>query len=146
MSSASTPEQAPDFSDKISPVFAARLAKLQPNEEVRAIVLPVIPPAPDSQETMARSARREAATKAIADALEAAFREVDQQLALTGGRRLTFEPNRLGFILIQAPARTLYALAAQEWVRSLMEDQSIEALERRLSDLGRSDAQGSGTG
>jgi hypothetical protein len=124
MTSASTP----DFSSKISPAFASRLAKLKPGQEIRAIVLPAIPPAPDSDGTMARSARRRAVAETMAEIVKTAFHEIDRQFASTGGRRLTHTPNRLGFIHIEAPAASIHALAAQDWVDAIIEDQSVRRL------------------
>ena len=63
-----------DFRNKISPAFAARLAKLRPEQETRAIVLPVIPTESDPEETMARSTRREAAADTIAESSRLHFR------------------------------------------------------------------------
>lgn len=124
MTSASTS----DYRNKISPAFAARLAKLKPGQNIRAIVLPVIPTESDSDETMARPARRKTAAEITAEIVAAAFQSVDQQLASTGGRRLTDTPNRLGFIHIEASAASIHALAAQEWVNAIIEDQSLRQL------------------
>lgn len=78
---------------------------------------------------MARSARRKAVAEAMMNAVSKAFKEIDHQLTLTGGRRLTNTPNRLGFILIQAPASTIRALAAQDWVSAIIEDQSLRHIQ-----------------
>ena len=47
---------------------------------------------------------------------------------MTGGRRLTRAPNRLGFISIEATVASIYTLAAQEWVKAIIEDQSLNPL------------------
>ena len=128
MTSASSTFSADD-SSKISPAFAERLAKLGPGEEIRAIVLPVIPPTSKPDETGSRAESRVAAQEAISQTTEAAFNEIDRQLADTDGHRLTLTPNRLGYILIEAPAPSIYALAAQQWVKSIIEDQPIRHLD-----------------
>lgn len=120
-----TPAARSDDKDKISSAFAARLAKMKSGEEVRAIVLPVIAPPSEPVQSSTTRTRREKAARATAAAMKSAFGRIDRQLSNTGGRRLTRTPNHLGFIHIEAPAKSLYALAEEEWVSAIMEDQAI---------------------
>lgn len=112
-------------SEKISKTFAERLKRLAPGETVRAVVLPAITPNSDGVRAATRAARRHDAADTIAAVMQTGFKQTDRQLSKTGGQRLTQEPNRLGFIHIEAPAASIYALAGQDWVTSIIEDQPI---------------------
>lgn len=109
--------------DKISRAFAERLDELQPDQEISAVILPTISPSSEPVRAATRSARRKAAEETIAAVMKDGFKRTDRQLSNTGGRRVTQEPNRLGFIHITAPAASIYALAGQDWVKAIIEDQ-----------------------
>jgi hypothetical protein len=89
----------------------------------RAVILPTISPASEPVRAATRSARRKAAEETITAVMVDGFKQTDRQLSSTGGRRITQEPNRLGFIHITAPAASIYALAGQDWVKAIIEDQ-----------------------
>jgi len=128
MTSTASGEASPDDSSKISAAFAARLAKLEPNEQIRAIVLPAIKPEAASDGTAARSARREAVAASIAAQTGDAFAAIDVQLENGGGRRLTRMPNRLGFILVEATVAAIRNLARLECVKAIIEDQPLHPI------------------
>ncbi|MDI9549200.1 MAG: hypothetical protein QM346_16530 [Chloroflexota bacterium] len=128
MTSTTSDEASPDDSSKISAAFAARLAELEPNEQIRAIVLPAIKPEAESGGTAARSARREAAAASIAAQTGDAFAAIDGQLEESGGRRLTRMPNRLGFILVEATVAAIRNLARLECVKAIIEDQPLHPI------------------
>lgn len=128
MTSTTSDEASPDDSSKISAAFAARLAELEPNEQIRAIVLPAIKPEAESGGTAARSARREAAAASIAAQTGDAFAAIDGQLEESGGRRLTRMPNRLGFILVEATVAAIRNLARLECVKAIIEDQPLQPI------------------
>ncbi len=115
----------PETSAKISPAFAARLADLPPDQPVRAIILPAISPASEEMRASTRAARKQAASETIAAVMQAGFKKTDRQLSRTGGHRFTESPNRLGFIHIEAPPASIFALAEQDWVKAILEDQPI---------------------
>jgi hypothetical protein len=112
-------------SQKISRTFSEKLKRLEPDESVRAVILPVISPDSAAVRGSTRATRRQAASKTIAAVMQAGFKQTDEQLAETGGQRLTDSPNKLGFIHIDAPAASIYALARQDWVKAILEDQPI---------------------
>ncbi len=128
MTSTTSDEASPDDSSKISAAFAARLAELEPNEQIRAIVLPAIKPEAESGGTAARSARREAAAASSAAQTGDAFAAIDGQLEESGGRRLTRMPNRLGFILVEATVAAIRNLARLECVKAIIEDQPLHPI------------------
>ena len=128
MTSTTSDEASPDDSSKISAAFAARLAELEPNEQIRAIVLPAIKPEAESGGTAARSARREAAAASIAAQTGDAFAAIDGQLEESGGRPLTRMPKRPGFILVEATVAAIRNLARLECVKAIIEDQPLHPI------------------
>ena len=129
MTSSVSYEASPGDSSKISAAFAARLAKLGPNDHIRAVVLPAITPDSDpGGGTTARSARREAAAASIVAQTGDAFAAIDGQLEEGGGRRLTRHPNRLGFILVEATVAAIRNLARLECVKAIIEDQPLSPI------------------
>lgn len=132
MTSSASSEASLDDNSKISAAFASRLGKLEPSEQIRAIVLPALTPAPERDGAVARAARAPARREATADALAAQNREmfavVDNLLEAAGGRRLTRIPNRLGYILVEATVAAIHALAALDCVAAIIEDQPFGLL------------------
>lgn len=109
--------------EKISPEFAARLGKFEPRDLVYAIVLL-------NTVSGEQTARRRLSHAELQDTIEArrgivdqALREIDDILDLVGGRRSSESPDVLGSLAVETTASGIYALAASEWVRAIIEDQ-----------------------
>jgi hypothetical protein len=119
---------------KISPQFARRLAELAPDTIARAIVLLDIGPAPTVEKGRPSKAARQAIAESIQKAAAQALAEVDRLLERSGGRRLRQDTDLFGSVPVEAPARSLLALAGLEQVRALLEDQPVSLL--RDPDLG----------
>jgi hypothetical protein len=116
-----------EASDKISAEFAARLQRLAADEEIRALVLvrrpdtgPVGSAVPADRE---QSRHIEAAV--TRERVQDAFVEVDQTLALVGGRRLTERPNALGHIVVETTRSGIESLCGLDCVGAILEDQPI---------------------
>jgi hypothetical protein len=115
-------------SPKISPEFARRLAQLAPDTIARAVVLLEIGPPPAVEKGRPSKAARQAIAESIHKAAEPALAEVDRLLERSGGRRLRQGPDLFGSVPVEAPARTLLALAESKHVRALLEDQPLSLL------------------
>ncbi len=114
--------------NRISAQFRQRLEQMKPEEQVRAIVMPVYSSSDEDRSFMTRTERRDAAASALVVALGELQAKLDVFLASAGGRRLTGSANRLGHAVIEAPASTLLLLAEQPWVSAILEDQDIGLL------------------
>ena len=115
--------------EKISSEFASRMARLESGESIRAIVLSTASNIKSSDRTMTRRALREERIAYLEETSGQAFHEIDEQLATNGGHRLTQQPNRLGFIVIEATVGAIKAIAEFEWVVAIIEDQPVYALD-----------------
>lgn len=121
------PLGAPKIADqKLSPELRRRLAQLDPDRLMHAIVLlrTDVPPGP----------RRRRDRQAILAQVHAAATKVRQQLAplleACGGRWLAERPNALGSLPVEITPRGLVELAESEHIRAVLEDQPVTALPR----------------
>lgn len=103
--------------DKVSAEFAARLARLPRDEQIRVIVL-TRRGQPARQDTDAYGAASQAAFGAV-------FSQIDGCLTATAGRRLTERPTALGHVVVETDRRGIHALAELEFVSAILEDQAI---------------------
>jgi hypothetical protein len=108
---------------KISRQFKARLARLGPEQKVRAVVML----ATEGADIAARPSRanRQAIQAAIRQATATALPEIDRLLKQHGGKRLAAYANALGGIPIETTATGIDALAASKQVKVILEDQAI---------------------
>ena len=114
---------------QLSPAFTARLARLTPQQTVRAMVLlrcdvggdPIAPRA-------VRAAGRQALIEALRHAAAPALLELDQTLERYHGKRLAASVNALGAVPVETTAAGIYALAASSYVKAILEDQTISPL------------------
>jgi len=111
--------------NKISPEFAARLDRLGPQQKVRAIVLLHIQDTGNLSAQRQSRAERQAAVEAMRKSAEQALSDIDDLLERFGGQRLAESPDALGSIPIETTAVGINALAASEWVKAIIEDQTI---------------------
>ena len=124
----SSTEEQPKHGDqtcKISDEFARRLAKLAPDETVRAVVMPTPYFRNSAATRRLRGEERQAILREARQHTEASFQEIDEVLARTGGQRLSTTGNALGYILIETNAAGIDAVSSLDWVNAVMEDQAI---------------------
>lgn len=114
---------------KISAEFRSRLEQMEPGEMVRAIAMPVYASSDEDRSWMTRTERRDAALSAMADALGKFQAQIDAFLASTDGRRLSGITNRLAYVVVEAPAKTILLIAEQPWVSAVLEDQDVDLLD-----------------
>ena len=113
---------------KISPAFSARLARLQPQQKIRAMVLlHVDVPGKLSGQRQSR-AERQAMIERIRESVEPALTEIDDILDHYTGKRLAASVNALGAVPIETTAAGINALAASDRVKAVLEDQAISLL------------------
>ncbi|MFQ5794053.1 MAG: hypothetical protein ACE5JP_03265 [Candidatus Bipolaricaulia bacterium] len=112
---------------KISPAFEVRLNRLDPQQEVRAIVLLRIH---DSREasSKSRSHGRQEKIEAIRKSAKEALNDVYGILKRHGGECLAESPDALGSIPIETTVAGIKELATSEHVKAILEDQPISAL------------------
>lgn len=110
--------------DKISPNFAARLRRFQEQEKVRAVVLLSIP-SQNVKGLRPSRAERQAFLVAIREAAFSFFPEIDRILEHFGGRRISPNPSVLGTVPIETTVAGIEALAACEYVKAILEDQTL---------------------
>lgn len=111
--------------EKISPAFAARLARLRPGQTIRVMVL-LRGNDPEKKTTRRQSrVERKAAIKAKRQAAAAALHDIDGILEDLGGQRLADHPDALGSLPLETTAAGIDALAASDRVTAILEDQAI---------------------
>ena len=111
---------------KLSDELRHRLARLDPDRLVRAIVLlrTGVPAGPG------RRRDREAVIRAVRAAAASAMSELEPQLEAFGGRWLAELPDALGSVPVEITPGGLVELALSEHVRAILEDQPVAALPR----------------
>ena len=110
---------------KISSQFSARLARLGPDDKVRAhVLLRAGGPGSRSGRRQTR-AEREEAVKAFRKKAGQALDDLDKILKKHSGRRLARRPNALGSLPVETTAAGIRALARSRWVQAVLEDQPI---------------------
>jgi hypothetical protein len=124
---------------KISAAFDARLLDLKPHERVRAIVLLDTASGKLGSVSPRSRAAREAAVAARREALKPVLSELDHILQASGGQRLAPEVEALGAVPVETTAAGARELAAQDFVKAILEDQPISAFPEPWQRL-RSDA------
>jgi hypothetical protein len=110
---------------KISPEFAQRLNRLEPNDTVCAIVLLDARNDTGSGGRRQSLTQREASIDAVRDSAERALVDIDAILKRAGGRRLADDPDALGTIPVESTVAGINALADSDWVTAIFEDQSV---------------------
>jgi hypothetical protein len=109
---------------KISYEFEARLKRLKPEQQVRAIVL-LQTQNTDPAATRPSRADRQKVISAVRHAAQAALPEIDRILKNFRGQRLDSGVNALGSIAVETTVEGIHALAASEHVKAILEDQPI---------------------
>src|SRR5689334_22584034 len=112
---------------KLSREFTTRLARLRPQQKVRAIVL-LTPTHPGSAATQHRSRLdRQATITKLRQSTAQTLGELDNILTRFDGKRLA-EVNALGSVPVEIAAAGIPELAASAHVKAILEDQPIASL------------------
>lgn len=123
---------------KISPGFAARLERLGPEEQVRAIVM-LQPSATDGppgksyeagfapMKKRLTAAERAAAVKGVRRTLEKSLPDLDRVLKRHRGKRLRDEVDALGSVPVVTTAAGIDALSSLDYVKAILEDQPVRS-------------------
>jgi hypothetical protein len=122
-------------SSKISREFSARLARLEPRQMVRAIVMLRTENASTPMGKRRSPVERKAAIERIRQTAKTALPAIDLILERFAGRRLADQVNALGSIPVEVTSAGIHALAASEHVKAILEDQSISLPEDRRRAL-----------
>jgi len=120
MSRAVTKDKLPTISRE----FASRLDQVDAKKNIRAVVMlrtnngaaPSTRPSRDERAKLVRDARKTAS---------AAMPSIDRILKRHHGKRLSNDVGSLGNIVVEAPPEGIRALAASQYVRAVLEDQSV---------------------
>ena len=120
---------------KISREFSARLARLEPRQKVRAIVMLRTEDAGTPMGKRQSPVERKATVERIKQSAETILPAVDHILERFGGRRLAEQVNALGSIPVESTSAGIHALAASEHVKAILEDQSLSLPEDRRRAL-----------
>lgn len=110
--------------DKISPVFADRLARLAPSEKIQAIVL-LQTPGTGRNGRRQPPEQRKAALEAVRRTAARAIDEIDRLLASHDGQRISPETDALGSVVVETTVAGIGALAESAQVRAILENQPI---------------------
>lgn len=110
---------------KISPVFAARLEQLGPEEKVRAIVMLEAGTARATLKRRPTKTTRRAAVKSTRQSVAEALPDIDRILKRHRGKRLKSEIDALGAVPVVTTPAGINALTASEHVKAIFEDQPI---------------------
>ncbi|ETW99226.1 MAG: hypothetical protein ETSY1_15825 [Candidatus Entotheonella factor] len=116
---------------KLSPEFAARLARLKPEHKLRAIVMIDACAAPEKPARRPTRAERQATLQAMRDAAAPALGEIDSILKRHDGKRLSEQVSAVGSIAIEATPAGIHDLTTSEYVKSILEDQPMASLSHR---------------
>ena len=114
--------------NKISPAFAARLARLEPDETIRAIVLLYPKDGGGSGGHRQNPAARQEGTKAMVESAKEALVDIDDILDRYAGHRLAETPDALGSLAVESTAAGIRSLTTSKWVKAIFEDQPIHLL------------------
>jgi hypothetical protein len=121
-------ELRPPQEAKISRTFGARLARLAPEEQIRAIVMVHTGKADAAIPTRGASRRREMHVRATRQLAEAAFPEIDRVLGQFGGKRLSGNADALGAVAVETTAAGILGLTSLGLVKAVLEDQQVYAI------------------
>ena len=121
-------EQNDQRVQKLSPEFAARLARLSAKQRIRAIVMLRTPETGRTGGQRQSRHERRAQIEAIAQSNEKLLPEIDSLLARHEGKRLSAKADLMACIPVETTPAGINALAESEYVQSIFEDQAISLL------------------
>jgi hypothetical protein len=118
--------------NKISPEFATRLNRLEPQQKVRVMVLLQLDnPQTDTTDRAANQLGRQTRTErrarvqAVQNSSGRSFDSISRILQRFGGCPLATRPNALGAIPVEITVAGVNALATSEAVKAVLEDQAV---------------------
>jgi hypothetical protein len=112
---------------KISPAVLARLARLQPTQKLRAIVVLNTREAIQGERRPSRN-ERQAIIDEIRSLASHALPKIDVILTRFDGRRLSEAPTALGTIAVESTPAGIAALSESEDVKAILQDQPVSRL------------------
>ena len=112
---------------KMSDSFRERIARLDPAESVRAVVVLFAHAAPDVLVRQSLEERR-AAVAVVRAAGVSALPQIDRVLVQFGGRRVSASASAVRTLLVDATPAALHALSALPEVEAILENQPLTAL------------------
>lgn len=113
---------------EISGAFAARLARLEPNQPIRAIVMANVKLPREARRGRLSGAQRQARIEALRSASQDLLAEIDEILQRFGGTRLSATIDTLGSIVVETTRKGIEALSRTGHVKAILEDQDISPL------------------
>jgi hypothetical protein len=113
------------WKSKISTVFSSRLARLEPENAVRALVLLRTQNSGRVRSRRRNRTSRQEIVDATQKSAERALDDIDRILESFGGERLSKTPDALGSIAVETTVAGIEALAASAWVKAIFEDQDV---------------------
>ena len=123
-----TPPGGETHQEKISAEFASRLARLGPEDSIRAVVMLPLGETGNRDRKRQNRAERQAAIKATRETASQAFEELGEILKHLGGKCLSDSPDALGSVLVETTGDGVCALAASDNVRAILEDQAVHRI------------------
>jgi len=113
---------------KISPEFSTRLARLKPQQKIRAMVMLRIDVPGETPARRQSRTERQAAIERLRQSCLPALTQIDDILAHYSGKRLAAQVNALGAVPVETTAAGIRALAASDQVKAILEDQAVSLL------------------
>jgi hypothetical protein len=110
---------------KISSEFETRLARLDPHQKVRVIVLLQLNTAEKTRGTRQTRLERQATIQLVQDSAAKALEHIAGTIQRFDGHSLIDRPDLLGTIPIEINAAGIPSLAESHAVKAIIEDQSI---------------------
>ena len=110
---------------KISPIFAARLAQLGPEEKVRAIIMLGTENAHGVLKKRSTKTKRRVAIKNTRQSVTEVLPDIDRILKRYHGKRLKSAIDALGAVPVITTPAGINALTSSEHVKAIFEDQAI---------------------
>lgn len=114
--------------DKISAAFNARLAQLDPQGKVVAILVLHTKGAGGKPGRRQSSGQRGSAVDAVRTGAEEAFQHIDRVLAGSEGKRLAAHADALGTVSVETTLAGIQGLAMLDQVKAILEDQPMSSL------------------
>jgi hypothetical protein len=122
-------KESQPVNSKISLEFAGRLRRLGPEQQTRVVLFLTLPTAAGGGRRQDTNTRQKS-VETVKNTATEAVKDVDRILKEYGGTRRDAGPNALGALAIETTAEGISALASCDWVKSIVEDQSIRGLQQ----------------
>ena len=115
---------------KLSREFVSRLARLAPQQTIRAIVMLNTGGTEKAVPRRGSSAEREAVLRKTRQQVESVLPDIDNVLEEFGGKRLSSGVDALGGVPVQTTAAGILGLTSLGRVKAVLEDQELSFIRR----------------